>query len=158
MPPTGSSRRTGRRPVRVHGPRSTRAGPAGATCWSVAAGGWALLPAVLDLGLPFPRGFVTVGLAALAFLLTLAEWLSTFEGGFSLFALLTVLAASAALAVAVHTLLPRLRPRPWHPIGQQPAPATEHPSPGSGPPPGADRGPGRPGGATASGAGADPSA
>jgi hypothetical protein len=142
----------------------------------VAAGAWALLTAVVDLGLPFPPGFVTVGLTALAFLLTLAEWLSTFEGGFSLFALLTLLAVAAALAVAVGTLLRRLRTRPgaaggsrrpvpqqpgrpWQPTGQQPASTPEQPSPGSPPPPGAERGPGPSGGgSTASGPGSDPSA
>jgi hypothetical protein len=143
----------------------------------VVAAVWALLPAVVDLALPFPRGFVTVGLTSLAFLLTLAEWLSTFEGGFSLFALLTLLAAAAALAVAVLTLLRQLRtrpagavgggwpaqqpPQPWQPpaYGQQPPPAPEQPyhqPPGSAPE--GPRDPGRPGGSTASGAGSDPSA
>jgi hypothetical protein len=149
----------------------------------VVAGVWALLPAVRDLGLPFPRGFVTVGLTALAFLLTLAEWLSTFEGGFSLFALLTLLAAAAALTVAVLPLLRRLPARPaaaaggtswppqqqpdqpWQPpaqqptYGQQPWPAPEQSSPGSATPPSpGERDHGRPGGSTASGAGSDPSA
>ena len=146
----------------------------------VAAAVWALLPAVVDLALPFPRGFVTVGLTGLACLLTLVEWLSTFEGGFSLFALLTTLAAATALTVAVLTLLRRLRTRPvaatggstswpaqqqpgppWQPTayGQQPPPAGEQPSPGTATPPSpGDRDPGRPGGSTASGAGSDPSA
>ena len=150
----------------------------------VAAAVWALLPAVADLGLPFLSGYVTVGLSGVAFLLTLVEWLSTFEGGFSLFALLTTLAAAAALGVAVLTLLRRLRTRPiaatgggtswpaqqqpgqpWQPPGQQPAygqqppPAPEQPSPGTATPPSpGDRDPGRPGGSTASGAGSDPSA
>ena len=146
----------------------------------VAAAVWALLPAVVDLALPFPRGFVTVGLTGLACLLTLVEWLSTFEGGFSLFALLTTLAAAAALTVAVLTLLRRLRTRPvaatgggtswpaqqqpgppWQPTayGQQPPPAGEQASPGTATPPSpGDRDPGRPGGSTASGAGSDPSA
>ena len=131
----------------------------------VLAAVWALLPTVVDLGLPFPRGFVTVGLTSLAVLLTLVEWLSTFEGGFSLFALLTVLAGAAAPTVAVLTLLRRLgtRPaaavggtswppqqqpgRPWDPPGQQPAyghqpaygqqppSAPEQPSPGTATPP-----------------------
>jgi hypothetical protein len=84
---------------------------------------WSLLPAVVDLHLPFPRGFVTVGLTVLALLLTLVEWLSSFEGGFSLFALLTVLAATAAVASAVLALLRQSRARPaasggWTP--QQP--------------------------------------
>ena len=131
----------------------------------VLAAVWALLPTVVDLGLPFPRGFVTVGLTSLAFLLTLVEWLSTFEGGFSLFALLTILAATAALTVAVLTLLRRLGTRPaaavggtsWPPqqqpgqpwqlpgqqpthghqpaYGQQPPSVPEQPSPGTATPP-----------------------
>ena len=131
----------------------------------VLAAVWAVLPTVVDLGLPFPRGLVTVGLTSLAFLLTLAEWLSTFEGGFSLFALLTVLAGAAALTVAVLTLLRRLRTRPaaavggtswsaqqqpgqpWQlpgqqpthghqpAYGQQPPSAPEQPSPGTATPP-----------------------
>jgi hypothetical protein len=148
----------------------------------VLAAVWALLPTVVDLGLPFPHGFVTVGLTSLAFLLTLAEWLSTFEGGVSVSALLTTLAAATALTVAVLTLLRRLRTRPaaavggtgwppqqpgqpWQPPGQQPAHGQQPPAPPGQPSPGAatppsqgDRDPGRPGGSTASGAGSDPSA
>jgi hypothetical protein len=155
----------------------------------VLAAVWSLLPAVVDLGLPFPRGFVTVGLTSLALLLTLAEWLSSFEGGFSLFALLTFLTAAAAVVVAVLTLLRQPRSRqattpggtPWPtqhptqqagqqwqavPYGQQPPyaapsapgqapPTTQWPAT---PPSEGDRDPRRPGGSTASGAGADPSA
>ena len=150
----------------------------------VVAAAWALLPAVVDLDLPFPRGFVTVGLTGLACLLTLLEWLSTFEGGFSVPALLTALAAAAALTVAVLTLLRRLRPRPataaggapwpspqqpaqpWQLPGQQPAygqqppPAAGQPAPppSATPPSEGAREPRRPGGSTASGAGTDPSA
>src|SRR3712207_1765390 len=71
--------------------------------------------------------FVTVGLTSLAFLLTLAEWLSTFEGGFSLCALLTVLAAAAALTVAVLTLLRRLRTRPSAAVGGTSWPTQQQP-------------------------------
>ena len=91
----------------------------------VLAAVWALLPTVVDLGLPFPRGSVTVGLTSLAFLLTLAEWLSTFEGGFSPFALLTILAGAAALTVAVLTLLRRLRTRPAAAVGGTSWPAQQ---------------------------------
>ena len=73
---------------------------------------WSLLPAFVGMRLPFPRGAVTVGLTALAFLLTVVEWLTTFEGGFSIFALLTVLASAAALAFAVLGLLRELNARP----------------------------------------------
>jgi hypothetical protein len=150
----------------------------------VLAAVWSLLPAVVDLGLPFPRGSVTVGLTSLALLLTLVEWLSTFEGGFSLFALLTVLTAAAAAVVAVLTLVrqphagagavpagtsrPTAPPgQPWQPAGPQlgygqpPSAPVQSPPDPSGramPPPGGEPGPGRPGGSTASGAGSDPSA
>ncbi len=147
---------------------------------------WSLLPAVVDLRLPFPRGFVTVGLASLAFLLTLVEWLSTFEGGFSLFALLTLLAAVAALASAAFAVLRQLRHQPaaaagwasqqpgqtWPPAGQQAAygqqpldrpTSTDEPPPpershATPPPSEGDRDDDRPGGSTASGAGSGPSA
>ncbi|SDL62990.1 hypothetical protein SAMN05660642_00487 [Geodermatophilus siccatus] len=152
----------------------------------VLAAAWSLLPAVVDLGLPFPRGFVTVGLTSLALLLTLVGWLSTFEGGFSPFALLTFLTAAAAVVVAVLTLLrqPHSRPvttpggtswptqqtgQPWQPApyGQQqpphaaPSAPEQSPSTPPGPatpPSGGDRDPRRPGGSTASGTGSDPSA
>jgi hypothetical protein len=123
----------------------------------VLAAVWSLLPAVVDLGLPFPRGFVTVGLTSLALLLTLAEWLSSFEGGFSLFALLTFLTAAAAVVVAVLTLLRQPRSRlssspggtPWPsqqptqqpgqhwqsvPYGQQQPPYAAPAAPGQAPP------------------------
>ncbi|MGY1682881.1 hypothetical protein [Geodermatophilus sp. SYSU D01176] len=141
----------------------------------VVAAAWALLPAVVELDPPFPRGFVTVGLTGLACLLTLVEWLTTFEGGFSVFALLTVLAAAAALTVAVLTLLRQLRTQPaasaggtpwpsppqsaqpWQPpaYGQHQPPASEQFAP---PPSEGDRDTRRPGGSTASGAGTDPTA
>src|SRR6185312_15850609 len=40
---------------------------------------WALLPAFTDLKLGFPRSWVTVGLAALGFILTLIAWIDTFK-------------------------------------------------------------------------------
>jgi hypothetical protein len=150
----------------------------------VLAAVWSLLPAVVDLGLPFPRGSVTVGLTSLALLLTLVQWLSTFEGGFSLFAMLTVLTAAAAAVVAVLTLVRRPHAgvgaapagtswpapppgQPWQPAGPQPgygqppsAPVPPPPDPpgSAAPPPGDEPGPGRAGGSTASGAGSEPSA
>lgn len=150
----------------------------------VVAAVWSLLPAVVELRMPFPRGSVTVGLTSLALMLTLVEWLSTFEGGFSVSALLTFLTAAAAVVVAVLTLLrqPRSHPapggtssspqppaQPWHPTGYgEPSPPHAAPSaPEQAPPPApgpatppseGDRDPRRPGGSTASGAGSDPSA
>jgi hypothetical protein len=75
------------------------------------ASGWALLPAVADVPGPSPSSSVTAGLAALAFLLTFVEWLSTFDAGFTLFGLLTFLAVAAVLACAVLRLLPGLHLR-----------------------------------------------
>ena len=74
----------------------------------LAASVWALLPAVADVSLPFPRSAVTAGLAAPAFLLTLVEWLSTFDAGFTLVGLLAFLTSAAVLTVAVLRLLPDL--------------------------------------------------
>jgi hypothetical protein len=89
----------------------------------VLATAWALLPAFTDLDLGFPRAWITVGLAALGFLLTLIAWLKTFQddvrGGtnFSIWALLGMLTATAILVFAVLTLLPELRNRPAIPGG-----------------------------------------
>ena len=49
---------------------------------------WALLPAFTDLKLGFPRSWITVGLAALGFVLTLFAWIDTFDVDFSVWALL----------------------------------------------------------------------
>jgi hypothetical protein len=78
---------------------------------------WALLPAFVDLKLGFPRGFVTAGLAALAFLLTLFAWFDTFSVDFSIFPLLAVIVAAAILLFAILGLLPELRNRPALPGG-----------------------------------------
>ncbi|PZA18908.1 hypothetical protein, partial [Modestobacter versicolor] len=73
------------------------------------ASAWALLPAFADVAVPFPRSFLTAGLAGLAFVLTLIEWLSTFDAGFTLMGLLTFLSSVAILVFAVLRLLPELR-------------------------------------------------
>lgn len=122
------------------------------------ASAWAVLPAFTDLRVGFPRAWVTVGLAALGFLLTLVAWTQTFEAGFSLWALLGLLTAAAILLFALFTLLPQLRNRPALPgalagaaqWANQPAP---DPSAGSRPaapptaaaPPPPPTGPPRPG-------------
>ena len=67
---------------------------------------WALLPAFTDLKLGFPRSWITVGLAALGFVLTLFAWIDTFDVDFSFWALLGMLTAAAILAFAVLALLP----------------------------------------------------
>ena len=78
---------------------------------------WALLPAFTDFKLGFPRGWITVGLAALGFLLTLFAWFDTFSVGFSIFPLLAVVVAAAILLFAFLSLLPELRNRPALPGG-----------------------------------------
>ena len=78
---------------------------------------WALLPAFTDLKLGFPRSWVTVGLAALGFVLTLIAWIDTFKWNFSIWALLGFLTATAILLFSVLTLLPELRNRPALPGG-----------------------------------------
>ena len=87
---------------------------------------WALLPAFTDLKLGFPRSWITVGLAALGWVLTLFAWLDTFDVDFSVFGLLGFLTATAILVFSVLALLPELRNRPalsgWagerRPVGQ----------------------------------------
>jgi hypothetical protein len=136
---------------------------------------WTLLPAFMDLELGFPRSWITVGLTAVAWLLTLFAWIDSFEGDFSVWALLGFLTASAILLFAVLALLPEMRNRPGLPGGlasaaqwaNQPAPGLgqlhggsgQHPGsapppPQSSPPqyPGAPGGPGGPGGLGAPGA------
>jgi hypothetical protein len=78
---------------------------------------WELLPAFTDLKLGFPRSWVTVGLAALGFVLTLVAWIDTFKWNFSIFALLGMLTATAILVFSVLALLPQLRNRPALPGG-----------------------------------------
>jgi hypothetical protein len=104
---------------------------------------WALLPAFTDARVGFPRGWVTVGLAALGFLLTLFAWFDTFDYDFSVWALLGVLAAAAILVFAVLTLLPELKNRPALP-GRLAGAAqwANQPAPEFGQQPGAEQQPG----------------
>jgi hypothetical protein len=74
----------------------------------VSASAWALLPAFADVPVPFPRSLMTAGLAALAVLCTLIEWLSDLDIGFTLMGLLALLSSVAVLAFAVLRLLPEL--------------------------------------------------
>lgn len=130
----------------------------------VLATAWTLARAVVDLRLGFPRAWITVGLAGLAFLLTLIAWLDGLSLSFQVWPLLGTLTAAAVLVFAVLSLLPELRNAPALPgrlsgatqWANQPPPDPGKPSgptyaqPGSPPPPppppGTD-GPGRiPGG------------
>jgi hypothetical protein len=107
---------------------------------------WALLPAFTDAKVGFPRGWVTVGLAALGFLLTLFAWFDTFDFDFSVWALLGVLTAAGILLFAVLALLPELKNRPALP-GRLAGAAqwANQPAPEFGQQPGAAQ---QPGGAT----------
>jgi hypothetical protein len=78
---------------------------------------WAVLPAFYDLKMGFPRSWITVGLAALGFLLTLFAWFDTLSVGFAIFALLGLLTSVAILLFSLLTLLPELRNRPALPGG-----------------------------------------
>ena len=73
---------------------------------------WAVLPAFFDLKLGFPRGWITVGLSALGFLLVLFAFFDTLSIGFEIFPLLGLIVAAAILAFSFLTLLPELRNRP----------------------------------------------
>jgi hypothetical protein len=76
------------------------------------AAGWALLPAVAEVLLPVPRSLVTVGLSVLAVLLTVIEWLSDLDNGFTAMGLLALVAAVLVLASAVRGLVSELRSDP----------------------------------------------
>jgi hypothetical protein len=80
-----------------------------ATGLLVLAAAWALLPAAVDVPVPFPRASLTAGLAAVAFVLTLVKWLSTFDTGFTLMGLLTFLCSAGVLVAAAWALLSELR-------------------------------------------------
>jgi hypothetical protein len=78
---------------------------------------WAALPAVTHLELGFPRGWVTVGLAALGLLLTLIAWIRTLTYGFEIWPLLALITAAAIAVFAFLSLMPELRNRPALPGG-----------------------------------------
>jgi hypothetical protein len=102
---------------------------------------WAALPAFYEVKVGFPRSWITVGLAALGFLLTLFAWFDTFNIDFSIWALLGVLVAAVILVFAVLTLIPELRNRRPLPgalssaaqWANRPAPDLGSPSQSSGP-------------------------
>src|SRR3954452_18571717 len=73
---------------------------------------WALLPAVYDLKVGFPRGYITTGLAALGLVLTLIAWIKSLGGGFYIFALLGFVVAVGITLFALLSLLPEVRRRP----------------------------------------------
>ena len=139
---------------------------------------WAVLPAFTHLELGFPRGWVTVGLAALGLVLTLFAWIESLSYDFSVVPLLALLVAVAIAGFALLSLLPELRNRPTLPgnlanaaqWANRPAPefgSGQQPVRPSGPPPGPPGGappyappppppPGAPGGPPPAGAGGVP--
>ena len=72
------------------------------------AAAWALLPAFTDVKVGFPRAWITVGLAALGFVLTLIAWIRSLTYGFEIWALIGLLAAAAIAVFALLGLLPEL--------------------------------------------------
>jgi hypothetical protein len=96
---------------------------------------WAALPAVTQFDPGFPRGWVTVGLTGLGFLLTLFAWIRALSYGFQIWPLLALITAAAITVFAVLALLPELRNRPGLPGGlanaaqwaNRPAPEFGHP-------------------------------
>lgn len=78
---------------------------------------WAFLPAFVNLKLGFPRGWITVGLAGLGFVLTIFAALDAWSINFSIVALLALLVALAIAGFAFLSLLPELRNRPALPGG-----------------------------------------
>jgi hypothetical protein len=96
---------------------------------------WTVLPAFVDLRLGFPRGWITVGLAALGFVLTLFAWIESMSVSFQVWPLLGLLTAGVILLFAILSLLPQLRNRPAVPAGlagaaqwaNQPAPDFRQP-------------------------------
>jgi hypothetical protein len=76
------------------------------------AAGWAVLPAFADVPIGFPRGTVTVGLAALAFVLTLVAWTRSLGYGFEVWALIGLLTAAGITLLASLALLRELRAAP----------------------------------------------
>jgi hypothetical protein len=71
-----------------------------------------LLPSRLTRQLPVPAALVTAGLATLALLLTVPEWLTTFDRGFAPAGLLAVLSAAVACAVALVASIAAVRAWP----------------------------------------------
>jgi hypothetical protein len=94
----------------------------------VAAAAWALAPALGAPPVGFPRSAVTLGLAALAVLLTLVVWLRSTDYGFEPVPLLALLLAGAVAGAAARSLLGE-----WRAAPPSPSPAVEQAVPG-GPP------------------------
>ena len=91
----------------------------------VLAAAWTLLPRPV-LRLPFPGALVTAGLATVALLITVPEWLTTLDRGLAAAGLLAVLSAAVACAVALAGAVPAVRTWPAAaPRPAEPAPAAD---------------------------------
>lgn len=88
----------------------------------VAAAGWALAPALGAPPVGFPRSAVTLGLAALAVLLTLVTWLRSTDYGFEPVPLLALLLTGAVAAAAARSLLQEWRVAPSSPVAEEAVP------------------------------------
>jgi hypothetical protein len=86
------------------------------------AAGWTVLPALVDVPLGFPRGSITVGLAAMAFVLTLVAWTRSLGYGFEVWALIGLLTAAGITLLTVLALLRDLRAGASRPSGGAAAP------------------------------------
>jgi hypothetical protein len=99
------------------------------------AAGWALLPALTDVAVGFPRGWVTVGLAAMGLVLTLVAWTRSLGYGFQIWALMGLLTAAGITLVAFLALLRDLRAARTEPPGgataSEGAPSTWSSRPGA---------------------------
>jgi hypothetical protein len=76
------------------------------------AAAWAVLPAFTDVKVGFPRAWITVGLAALGFVLTLIAWIRSLTYGFEIWPLIGLLAAAAVTLFAFLGLIPEMQNRP----------------------------------------------
>ncbi|WP_222194183.1 hypothetical protein [Modestobacter italicus] len=86
---------------------------------------WAVLPGRVLPRLPFPAPLVTAGLTVLCLLLTVPEWLTTSDRGFTWAGLLTVLSAAAAAAAALTAAVAAVRSWPPAPPRSAAGPAAE---------------------------------
>ncbi|WP_299952356.1 hypothetical protein [uncultured Modestobacter sp.] len=78
----------------------------------VLAAGWTLLPARAVPRLPFPAPLVPAGLAVVCLLLTVPEWLTTVDRGFTAAGSLTLLSALTAAAAGLTAAVVAVRAWP----------------------------------------------
>ena len=94
----------------------------GAAVLLVAAAAWALAPSLGAPPVGFPRSTVTLGLAALAVLLTLVTWLRSTDYGVEPVPLLALLVTVAAAASAARSLRPEWRAARSSPAAEESLP------------------------------------